>query len=72
MDEIILSQEGDPNQEYFYIQLPGFNTSPPRRFIFVPSSTITNTSYKFPLNFGLEVNSSKSIISSMTSFLIFY
>lgn len=53
VEEVVLTMEGGPYQEYFYIEIP-FDAENPllkRRFIYVHQ----NTNNRFPMFFGSEV-----------------
>ena len=66
VDEVVVSMEGGPYQEYFYIAVPVSMNQPARRFVFVleeeplPASVINSGDgschqIRFPMMFGNEV-----------------
>jgi hypothetical protein len=53
IDEVVVSMEGGPYQEYFYIEIPtgDGDSAKHRRFVYVQEEA----DKKFPMQFGLEV-----------------
>lgn len=52
VDEVVLTMEGGPYQEYFYIQIPVGEDGNVRRFVFVKE----DLAKKFPMQFGTQVS----------------
>lgn len=57
VEEFVLSMEGGPYQEYFYVELPisineSNNSIKYKRFVYVLEE---NTPVKFPMQFGIEL-----------------